>query len=462
MERPRRERVPPKIAPPRPGLAVAPGPEPSQTGLMTTDLDFAPEPELIRKLPKTDLHLHLDGSLRLSTLLELAREREVELPSWTEEGLLELVFKESYRSLPEYLEGFRFTTAVLQDKEAMERTAYELALDNQAEGVRYIEVRFAPQLHIHTDFTAQEVLLSVDRGLRRAMEEFNARPAVREGREPPFRYGIIVCALRFFTAGFSSLFRHFILAHKFSEPQRVFALASLELARMTTAFLEEHPEVPIVGIDLAGKEKGYPARDHWEAFQHAHQRFLGKTVHAGEAYGPESIFQAITELHADRIGHGTWLLDPSKVTNPEILDPEAYVANLVRFIADRRITMEICLTSNLQTSPTIPSLEAHPFKKMLDNKLSTTFCTDNRLVSRTTVTQEISKAVKAFGIDVRRLRNLLVYGFKRSFFPGPYTEKRAYVRQVIDYFDQVVEEHQGSRGGKKKPRKTGRDQGGTK
>ncbi len=408
---------------------------------METKRNVRPEPDLIRKLPKTDLHLHLDGSLRLSTLLELARERRVELPSWTEEGLLDLVFKETYRSLPEYLEGFRFTTAVLQDAEAMERAAYELALDNQAEGVRYIEVRFAPQLHIHSGFSSDQVLLSVDRGLRRAQEEWNARPAVREGKEPPFRYGIIVCALRFFTAGFSSLFRHFILAHKFSDPHRVYAMASLELARMTTAFLKEHPQVPIVGIDLAGKEKGYPARDHWEAFQHAHQNFLGKTVHAGEAYGPESIFQAITELHADRIGHGTWLLDPSKVTNPEIADPEAYVRALVRFIADRRITMEICLTSNLQTSPSIPGLEAHPFRKMLENKLSATFCTDNRLVSRTTVTQEISRAVRAFDIDLTRLKNLLIYGFKRSFFPGPYTEKRAYVRQVIDYFDQVVEDH---------------------
>ena len=412
-----------------------------------------PGADLVRKLPKTDLHLHLDGSLRLSTLLELARERKVDLPSWTEEGLLDLVFKETYRSLPEYLEGFRFTTAVLQDKEAMEQASYELALDNQAEGVRYIEVRFAPQLHIHSAFPAEEVFLSVDRGLRRAMEEFNASPAVQEGREPSFRYGIIVCALRFFTAGFSSLFRHFILAHKFSDPQRVFGLASLELARMTTSFLKEHPEVPIVGIDLAGKEKGYPARDHWEAFQHAHQNFLGKTVHAGEAYGPESIFQAITELHADRIGHGTWLLDGSKITNPEITDPEAYVRALVRFIADRRITMEICLTSNLQTSPTIPGLEAHPFRKMLENKLSATFCTDNRLVSRTTVTREITRAVDAFDIDLTRLKNLLIYGFKRSFFPGPYTEKRAYVRQVIDYFDRVVEDHhkktQGDKG--KKP-----------
>ncbi len=399
-----------------------------------------PDRNIIKKFPKSDLHLHLDGSLRLDTLVELAKERGVKLPSYSEDGLLDLVFKENYESLEEYLQGFQYTISVLQDHEALERVAYELAVDNQEEGVRYIEVRFAPQLHIHSSLSAEEVFLSVNKGLEKAAKEYNSRNSVTEGLEPPFHYGIIVCALRFFTGNFSKVYSHFFLAHKYSDPYRVYSLASFELAQTTIAVLKKYPFLPIVGFDLAGQEKGYPARDHWEAFQHAHENFLGKTVHAGEAYGPESIFQAITELHADRIGHGTWLFDASKIKDPRIEDKEAYVNALVRFIADRRITMEICLTSNLQTSPAIKDLKDHPFRLMLENRLSTTFCTDNRLISRTTVTDEVTKAVETFNIDSKLLKDLLIYGFKRSFFPAAYTKKRAYVRQVIDYYDKVLKE----------------------
>jgi len=399
----------------------------------------APDRALIAKLPKTDLHLHLDGSLRPETLIELAQERKVELPSYSVEGLLELVFKERYANLEEYLHGFAYTTRVLQDRESLERIAYELAVDNQNEGVRYIEVRYAPQLHSHVDFPMEDVMLAVHRGLKRAQDDFNARPEVRDGREPAFHYGIILCALRFFTGNFSKLYDHFWKAHEYSRPRRVYAMACLELAQAATAVRAKYPEIPLVGFDLAGQEKGHPARDYWEGYQHAHENFLGKTVHAGEAYGPESIFQAITELHADRIGHGTWLFEADRVDAQKVPDPQAYVESLVRFIADRRITLEICLTSNMQTSPTMKDLADHPFGRMLKQKLSTTICTDNRLVSRTTVTDEMLKAVDAFDIDLHTLRDLVIYGFKRSFFPGSYTEKRAYVRQVIDYFEKVAE-----------------------
>jgi adenosine deaminase len=161
------------------------------------------DPELIRRLPKTDLHVHLDGSLRLQTLVELARERGVALPSETPEGLEELVFRERYASLAEYLHGFQYTVGVLQDAESLERTAYELAQDCQADGVRYVEVRFAPQLHVQPGFEMPQVVRAVDNGLRRAAAEFNARPEVKSGSEPAFGAGILLCAMRFFTPQFS-------------------------------------------------------------------------------------------------------------------------------------------------------------------------------------------------------------------------------------------------------------------
>lgn len=170
----------------------------------------------------------------------------------------------------------------------------------------------------------------------------------------------------------------------------------------------------------------------------AQRNFIKKTVHAGEAYGPESIYQAITELGADRIGHGTSLFNPDAISDPEILDRERYVDDLVQFIADRRITLEVCLTSNMQTDPSLERLEDHPFRHMVDNRLSCSICTDNRTVSHTTVTDEVFKAVSAFDLSMRELKNLIVYGFKRSFFPGTYREKRDYVRKCMEYFERVT------------------------
>jgi adenosine deaminase len=396
------------------------------------------DPELIRRLPKTDLHVHLDGSLRLPTLIELARSRRVPLPSETPEGLEELVFRPRYANLAEYLQGFQYTVAALQDAEALERSAYELAQDCQTEGVRYIEVRFAPQLHVQPGFDVSHVVRSVDRGLRRAAAEFNGRPAVTSGSEPAFAAGILLCAMRFFRPEFSLGFRRFFEALPEAPQKEIHAVASLEVAR-AAARLRRDEGLLVVGIDLAGQEKGYPAEDHRDAYQIAHEAFLGKTVHAGEDYGPESIFQAIGDLHADRIGHGTWLFDATKITSPSIRDPRRYVEDLAEFIADKRITIEVCLTSNQQTVPELAhDLRQHPFAEMRRRRLSTTFCTDNRLVSHTTVSNEIRRAVEAFGLTPHEVRDILVYGFKRSFYPGTYLEKRAYVRSAIDYANRLI------------------------
>jgi len=393
--------------------------------------------ELIEKLPKTDLHLHLDGSIRIETLIELAREGGVDLPSFTVQGLKETVFKDSYDSLEDYLKGFGYTCAVMRKRENIERIAYELAVDNQNEGVRYIEVRYAPQLHACGEMTLTDTICAVNNGLHRAKSEFNLREAVVSGEEPAFEYGIITCAMRYFNRHFSDYFNDMVSVHPYSPQDKVFGLASLE---MVGAAVEARKEmgIPVVGVDIAGPEKGNPPVHHREAYMLAHRNFLNKTVHAGEAYGPESIFQAITELGADRIGHGTSLFNPQAITDPAISDRERYVYDLVQFIADRRITIEVCLSSNMQTDPQIQRLEDHPFRSMMDNRLSCSLCTDNRTVSHTTVTDEVFKAVNAFNLSLKDIKTLMVYGFKRSFFPGTYREKRIYVRKCMEFFEKVT------------------------
>jgi adenosine deaminase len=395
-------------------------------------------PDVIRQLPKTDLHVHLDGSLRLDTLIELSRERMLPLPSETEAGLRDLVFRPLYRNLQDYLEGFRYTVAALNDAESLERAAFELCEDCQAEGVRYVEIRFAPQLHVRPGFEMGDVVRAVDRGIRRAAAAFNARPEVASGREPRFAAGMILCALRFFTAEFSPGYGRLFQALPEAPIHEIYSAASVEVAR-AAARLKHEEGLLVVGIDLAGQEKGYPADEHRVAYQVAHEAFLGKTVHAGEDYGPESIFQAIGDLHADRVGHGTWLFDATKIQDDTITDKHGYVERLAQFVADKRITIEVCLTSNQQTVPELADdLTRHPFGEMRKRRLSTTFCTDNRLVSNTTVSTEIARAVEAFKLTEREVRDILIYGFKRSFFPGTYLEKRTYVREMIDFADRVL------------------------
>ncbi len=394
--------------------------------------------ELIQKIPKTDLHLHLDGSIRLGTIAEIGEQEGIELPSYTAEGLEELVFKDHYQSLEEYLTTFGYSCAVMQKPEYIERISYELAQDSQQEGVRYIEVRFAPQLHINKKMDMKHVLESVNNGLARAQQEFNQRQEVRDGDEPPFYYGIIVCAMRSFDEHASEYYKRFIQAHAYSEMKSIRKLASFELAQGAVQIRDEQG-IPIVGFDLAGAEAGYPARAHWRAFQHAHENFMSKTVHAGEAYGAPSIFQAITELHADRIGHGYYLFDADKIQEERITNKAHYIRALCEYIAQHRITIEVCLTSNLQTNPAIKELKNHAFRHMLANEMSTTFCTDNRTVSKTTVTNEIMLALRHFHLTPKQLKNTIVYGFKRCFFPDTYVNKRKYVRRCLNYYEKLLE-----------------------
>jgi len=385
----------------------------------------------LKAIPKTDLHLHLDGSLRIPSLIEMAQSGNIELPSYTESGLRELVFKDFYTDLPDYLNGFQYTVSVMQNAENLERIAYELGVDNLNEGVRYIEVRFAPQLHMHDNLNMKEVLAAVTKGLNKAKSEFNQNEAVKSGEDLPFEFGIIVCALRWFNPHMSAYYNKLFSVMSYAKEKDIFSAASLELAKAAAALIKEEG-FPVVGFDLAGAEAGNPADDHEAAFQYAHTHFIKKTVHAGEAYGPESIFQAITDCHANRIGHGTHLFAAERIASTQIEDKENYIHELVKYIADTRTCIEINLTSNLQTLPELKSIADHPLKLMIQNSLATSICTDNRLMSNTSVTKELTLAVNGLDLDLKQLQNIVIAGFKGSFHPGTYLEKRKYVRAAID------------------------------
>ncbi|MFH1725280.1 MAG: adenosine deaminase family protein [Elusimicrobiota bacterium] len=393
-------------------------------------------PEFIRSIPKADLHVHLDGSLRLQTLIELARRAKVKLPSYTQSGLRRLVFKPKYRNLREYLRGFSYTCAVLRTAENLERAARELAEDNIAEGVRYIELRFAPHLHTSRDFSTPDVIRAVVRGLESAKRAHNRSRPVQKGEDVPFHHGLIVCAMRRFGRSMSPYFADLIRIMGHSDRKDIFTAASLELARAAVVLIKTDA-LPIVGFDLAGEEAGYPPVDHWRAYHYAHMHFIKKTVHAGEAYGPESIFQAITQCYANRIGHGTFLFAHDMIKDPSIRDRRRYVYDLANYIASQRIGIEVCVTSNLQTTPSVRSIAAHPIGKMIDWGLSVSLCTDNRLISNTTVSGEIELVARRLKLTRRQVRNLVVAGFKGSFFPGSYNEKRSLVRKVIRKYEQL-------------------------
>lgn len=330
--------------------------------------------ELLRALPKTDLHCHLDGSLRLRTILELAEQQKVRLPAEDEQGLARaLHMGEARSSLEDYLEAFDVTLSVLQTAEALYRTAYELALDAAAENVRYLEVRYSPALHLQKGLKMTTVVDSVLEGLRAAK------------REVGIKSGVIICGIRHMN------------------PQ-----TSVRLAELCVAYKNRG----VIGFDLAGAEASFPAKDHKEAFLLILKNNVNCTAHAGEAFGPESISQAIHYLGAHRIGHGTRLREDG---------------DLLNYVNDHRIPLEVCLSSNVQTGA-VPSLDAHPLKFYFDYGLRVTLNTDNRLVTDTTVTKELWLAHKELGLSLEDLTTILVSGFKSAFLP--FREKQDMLRHV--------------------------------
>ncbi len=329
--------------------------------------------ELLHRLPKAELHVHLDGSLRPETMLELAAAYGQRMPASDAEALRDYMHVKDARNLVEYLERFEITLSVMQTGDALERIAYELAADLAAENVRYAEIRYSPILNTRGGLPLTETVEAPLRGLRRAEEEFGIRTA------------IIICGIR-----------------------NMDPATSRDLADLTVAYKDRG----VVAFDLAGAEYNYPAKKHKDAFYTVINQNMAATIHAGEAYGPESIHQALHYCQANRIGHGTRLFE----------DPD-----LMQYILDFRIPIEICLTSNVQTRA-VPSFEQHPVRMYYDRGIVLSLNTDNRLMSATTVTEEYWRAHQHLGFTWDELVDLSLMAFESAFLH--WEEKRALVARV--------------------------------
>ena len=340
---------------------------------------------LLHALPKTDLHCHLDGSLRLRTMLELAEEQGIRLPADSEDGLAKsMKIGQRHGSLEEYLKGFDITLSVLQTEEALYRAAYELAIDAAAENCRLIEVRYAPVLHLQKGLKPTVVVEAVLEGLRAAT------------RENGILAGVLVCGIRNMSPD-----------------------TSLRLAELSVAYKNRG----VLGFDLAGAEHGNPAKDHQQAFQLILNNNINCTVHAGEAYGPPSIAQALHYCGAHRIGHGVRLREDG---------------DLLNYVNDHRIPIECCPSSNVQTGA-VMDLATHPFKFYLDFGIRVTLNTDNRLITDTTVTKELLLMSQTFGLTADDIRNVLIAGFKSAFLT--FHDRAQLVRKVQNEMDEVIRQY---------------------
>jgi adenosine deaminase len=336
---------------------------------------------IIQRLPKTDLHCHLDGCLRPSTLVDLAAQQGVKLPTRKLPQLTRLLQAGlRTRNLADYLKIFDLTLSVLQEKDALYRVSLELAEDAAAENVRHLEVRYSPVLHRKRRLSYEDIVNPVIAGLAAG------------GRKYGLSTGVIICGIRSLS------------------PRVSYALAELAVAYKGRG---------VLGFDLAGQEKDYPAKAHREAFELILESNVNLTVHAGEAFGPASISQAIHLCGAHRIGHGTRL--------HEDLD-------LLRYVNDHRIPLEVCLSSNVQTRAA-RSLAAHPFARYFREGLRVTLNTDSRLVSATTVSREIALASRTFRLGPYEVKRVIINGFKSAFLP--YAEKARTLRRVNLEIDQI-------------------------
>ena len=328
---------------------------------------------LLRRIPKAELHCHLDGSVRPTTLLDLGREYGVPMPETSADALAHHMYVRDARHLEDYLTRFDVTLGVMQSERALERISFELGEDAAADGVRYIEVRFAPVLNQQWGMSLEEAVEASLRGLARAQAVHGI-----VGR-------IIVCGLRHLSPD-----------------------VSLELARLAVAFQGKG----VVGFDLAGGEAGHPASAHRAAFLHAREHGMFCTCHAGEGAGPESVADAVHVCGAQRIGHGTRLIEDPRLTDE---------------LAKNGIAIEACLTSNVQTHAA-KDYESHPLRAYFERGMRVTLNTDNRLMSGTTLIAEYAHAAKELEFSLDELCTLARNGFESAFLPDD--ERRALLALV--------------------------------
>ncbi|AWW41158.1 adenosine deaminase [Streptomyces sp. AS58] len=340
--------------------------------------------ETLRRLPKAVLHDHLDGGLRPGTVVELADAVGHTLPT-TDPAALAAWYYDAANSgdLVRYIATFEHTLAVMQNREGLLRTAEEYVLDLAEDGVVYGEVRYAPELMVRGGLTLPEVVETVQEGLAAGMAKAAAAGT-------PVRVGTLLCGMRMFDR-------------------------SREIADLAVAFRD----AGVVGFDIAGAEDGFPPAGHLAAFERLRHENVPFTIHAGEAHGLPSIHQALQVCGAQRIGHGVRITD-------DIVDGK--LGRLAGWVRDRRIALEMCPTSNLQTGAAT-SIAEHPITALKDLGFRVTLNTDNRLVSGTTMTREMSLLVEQAGWTVEDLRTVTVNAVKSAFVP--FDERNALIRDVI-------------------------------
>lgn len=346
---------------------------------MTTEL-------ILKTIPKVLLHDHLDGGLRPQTIIELADEMKYKkLPTKDPAELAEWFHRGANKgNLVEYLQGFEHTTAVMQTKEALTRIAYEMMEDMKNDGVVYVETRFAPVFHTNKGLYLEDTVKAVLEGLEMGKRDFGVG------------YGLILCGMRNMKN-------------------------TLEIAELAVNFRRDG----VVGFDLAGEEGGYPPKKHVEAFQFIQRSNFNITIHAGEAFGKESIWQAIQWCGAHRIGHATRLIEDI------VLDNDGNVVafgDLAQYVLDKRIPLEICLLSNVHTGA-VDKIENHPFGIFYREKFRVTLNTDDRLMSDTTMTKEFMTAVKYFNLNFDDFEKITINSMKSAFIP--YKERLHYIYNVI-------------------------------
>jgi adenosine deaminase len=343
--------------------------------------------EIIRKAPKVQLHDHLDGGLRAETVIDIAKEIGYDkLPTDDPKELSDWFHRGANKgNLVEYLQGFEHTLAVMQTKEHIERIAYEMIEDMYNDGVVYVETRFAPVLNTQGGLYMDEVVEAALAGLERGKQDFGVG------------YGLILCAMRNMKD-------------------------SLEIAELAVNYRHKG----VVGFDLAGEEGGYPPKKHIEAFQYIQRENFNITIHAGEAFGKESIWQAVQWCGAHRIGHATRLSE-DYVTNDEGTEIVA-MGDLAQYILDKRIPLEICLLSNVHTGA-VDKLENHPFPLLYKKRFRVFLNTDDRLMSDTTLTKEYLTASELFGITLDDIEKMNINAMKSAFIH--YDERLDYIYNVI-------------------------------